>query len=227
MHAGNTPSDELVFERLFLSALEHLCTGMFVVRSHPHATWAQCQSPTFYAQITIPDLNYCRKRLELNFKRRYKWALRSEYSEISSAVVVPPDLDHFLAACAAILEVSLPVKHFQDICALRALSKDESYSMSTLFSRAKEILEQMSNTRAGWAGQWHKERLQVRITKRHPNGFTYLCAVSYQFMQDLSRLADELARSAPSTIGELMSFDRTVLDWSATKHRWFPGVRSV
>jgi len=68
-------------------------------------------------------MKYCGERLELNFERRYKWAFRSEYREISSAVVAPPDLDQFLAACAAMLEVSLPCISFEGHLCTESLAK--------------------------------------------------------------------------------------------------------
>jgi len=137
--------------------------------------------------ITIPSLTYTWDRLHLSFLRRYKWAFRPEYANYSSPLVVNPDLDQFLSACTAMLD-------------------NEEYSPSSSFVRAKEIFVMMCNgPRAGWAGQWHVERMQ--------------------FVKDLCDLAGQLADVVPKRLAHVPSFDESIFDWDKTKHRWFPGVR--
>ncbi|KAI0062099.1 Mak10-domain-containing protein [Artomyces pyxidatus] len=111
--------EEIAFDRSFLAALEAMCFGMFV--------------------ITLPEMSCSGYRLSLNFLRRYKWAFRPEYKIYSTPLVVAPDLDRFLSACADTLE-------------------DESISPSTLFSRAKARFLDLGNSQPGYGGLWHIDR---------------------------------------------------------------------
>ncbi|THH13088.1 hypothetical protein EW146_g7094 [Bondarzewia mesenterica] len=75
---------ELEFEYGFFTAMQDICTGMFI--------------------LTLPSLDYSGDRLVQNIIKRYKWAFRSEYQTISRAPVAPPDLPLFLSTCSEILQ---------------------------------------------------------------------------------------------------------------------------
>ncbi|KAA1475811.1 Mak10-domain-containing protein [Dentipellis sp. KUC8613] len=159
-------SNELAFEKSFLAALVDMCTGMFA--------------------MTIPSINYTRERLELNFRKRYKWAFRPEYQHIRTPPIMHPNLDEFLSACATTLE-------------------DATFSPAQHFVNARQRFSQITDATDGMAGRWRLERLQ--------------------FVAQLSEMASRLSEVAPADIVGVASFDQTRLDWNATQHRWFPGVR--
>ncbi|KAI0046941.1 Mak10-domain-containing protein [Auriscalpium vulgare] len=77
-------AQEILFNRTYLTALESMCTAMFL--------------------ITLPLLKCDTTRLSLNFLRRYKWAFRWEYKQILTPPVLLPDLQEFLSACSTALE---------------------------------------------------------------------------------------------------------------------------
>jgi len=114
---------EMQFQYKFLTSLQAMSVGMF--------------------SVSMKLMSFAWQRMRFNFCRRYKWAFRSEYDDIETPVIAPPEFHRFMPACTETL-------------------KDEYFSPSNSFKFARSILLHLLESRSsgGWAGRWGKERIQ-------------------------------------------------------------------
>lgn len=58
-------------------------------------------------QVSAQLMSLSWQQIRANFFRRYKWAFRSEYNDITTPVVVSPNFNRFRTACNEICKASL------------------------------------------------------------------------------------------------------------------------
>ena len=76
---------EMVYQSQFLTALRSICAALFTV--------------------SMPLASFDWARIRPNFYRRYKWAFRSQYDDLETPVVAPPELYRFMKACGETMQV--------------------------------------------------------------------------------------------------------------------------
>jgi N-alpha-acetyltransferase 35, NatC auxiliary subunit len=113
-------------------------------------------------------MSFAWQRMRFNFCRRYKWAFRSEYDDIETPVIAPPEFHRFMPACTETLKVSLMPAVLVTVRQTNSwlcFSQDEYFSPSNSFKFARSILLHLLESRSsgGWAGRWGKERIQVSL----------------------------------------------------------------
>ncbi|KDR82005.1 hypothetical protein GALMADRAFT_221894 [Galerina marginata CBS 339.88] len=135
---------EMLYQVQFLTALQSLCTALFI--------------------ISMPLMSFDWTRIRPNFFRRYKWAFRAEYDIFESPVVAQPELHEFIRACGEILQFrQLSIMQRIPTGLTEYVQQNGNPVPVESIQLARTILVNLleSGNPGGWPGLWAKDRMQL------------------------------------------------------------------